>query len=278
MDDVSLLIRQRLKELGLEQKHLARAVQVTDSYISQLLGRKKRPPAPTRTDLYERIGQFLGLPAGELARLAAAQRHRELRSRVLEAPSPLLAHSRELLLRKCALERRNEVRRIFEKEPFGELERLVTQQVLAAAQAQVGGRDASLAAAAQSDGWTPEQAQAAIAAFLATDLLGLASPNCTAVLDLLLEGWDVDLRTFALQLTFFATGVRRFEFLETAAPPPPEPGFAAFLCDPALRGDATPEELEFLGQLRFAGRKPSALYYYRELQSLRDPLHFPDAK
>ena len=265
MDDVSLLIRQRLKELGLEQKHLAEAVQVTESYISQLLRRKKRPPAPARTDLYERIGQFLGLPSGELGRLAAAQRHRELQSRVLAAPAPLFAASRELLLRKCVAARRHEVRRIFEKEPFGELERLVTQQVLAAAQAQAQVR--TEAPAGDRD------------AFLRTDLLGLASPASVAMMDLLLERWDIDLRTFALELTFFAApGVRRFEFLETPPAPPPEPGFAAFLGDPALRGDATPEELEFLGQLRFAGRKPSALYYYRELQSLRDPLHFPAAK
>ena len=42
--DVSLLIRHRLKELGLEQKDLAAAAQVTESYISQLLARKKAPP------------------------------------------------------------------------------------------------------------------------------------------------------------------------------------------------------------------------------------------
>jgi transcriptional regulator with XRE-family HTH domain len=68
--DVSLLIRQRLTELGLDQKDLAAAVQVTESYISQLLARKKAPPAPGRTDIYEKIGQFLGLPAGELTKLA----------------------------------------------------------------------------------------------------------------------------------------------------------------------------------------------------------------
>ena len=42
--DISLLIRNRLKELGLEQKDLAAAAQVTESYISQLLARKKAPP------------------------------------------------------------------------------------------------------------------------------------------------------------------------------------------------------------------------------------------
>jgi hypothetical protein len=29
-----------------------------------------------------------------------------------------------------------------------------------------------------------------------------------------------------------------------------------------------------LRKLRFKDRQPTALYYYRELQSLRDPLHF----
>ena len=53
--DLSLLIRHRLKELDLEQKDLASAAHVTESYISQLLSRRKPPPAPRRTDLYEKI-------------------------------------------------------------------------------------------------------------------------------------------------------------------------------------------------------------------------------
>ena len=44
--DLSLVIRQRLEEFGLEQRDLARAAQVTESYISQLLTRRKSPPAP----------------------------------------------------------------------------------------------------------------------------------------------------------------------------------------------------------------------------------------
>ena len=47
--DVGSVIRQRLGELGLEQKDLATAAEVTESYISQLLTRKKAPPAPDRT-------------------------------------------------------------------------------------------------------------------------------------------------------------------------------------------------------------------------------------
>jgi len=41
--DVSLVIRHRLTELGREQRDLAAAAQVTESYISQLLTRKKAP-------------------------------------------------------------------------------------------------------------------------------------------------------------------------------------------------------------------------------------------
>jgi transcriptional regulator with XRE-family HTH domain len=48
--DVCLVIKQRLTQLGLEQKDLAAAIEVTESYISQLLTRKKLPPAPDRTD------------------------------------------------------------------------------------------------------------------------------------------------------------------------------------------------------------------------------------
>jgi transcriptional regulator with XRE-family HTH domain len=72
--EVSLVIKQRLKELGLEQQDLASAAQVTESYISQLLTREKAPPAPDRTDIYEKIGKFLKLPNGELAKLAGLQR------------------------------------------------------------------------------------------------------------------------------------------------------------------------------------------------------------
>ena len=45
--DVCLAIKQRLEKLGLEQRDLA-AAEVTESYISQLLTRKKSPPALNR--------------------------------------------------------------------------------------------------------------------------------------------------------------------------------------------------------------------------------------
>src|SRR5205823_7651124 len=120
----------RLNELNLDQKDLAGAAQVTESYISQLLARKKVPPAPDRTDIYEKIGKFLELPSGELSKLASLQRREELKKKVADPPSPLFQDFRELILRKCGPRKRKQVLTIFQKEPFGELERLVTQKIL----------------------------------------------------------------------------------------------------------------------------------------------------
>src|SRR4030088_571948 len=99
--DVCLVIRERLARLGLEQKDLAAAAQVTESYISQLLARKKVPPAPDRTDIYEKIGKFLKLPIGELSKLASLQRREELKKKIADPPSPLFQDFRALILRKC---------------------------------------------------------------------------------------------------------------------------------------------------------------------------------
>jgi transcriptional regulator with XRE-family HTH domain len=98
--DVSSLIKARLQELGFEQKELAAAAEVTESYVSQLLTRKKLSPAPDRTDIYEKMGKFLRLPNGELAKLARAQRMEKLKRGFEEAPAPLLKDVRELILRK----------------------------------------------------------------------------------------------------------------------------------------------------------------------------------
>src|SRR5881397_1807047 len=128
--DVSQLVQQKLNELGLGQRDLADAAEVTESYISQLLSRKKTPPAPERTDIYEKLEKFLKLPAGKLAGLADVQRKQELKRKIQSPPLPLFKEVRELLLEKCKRPKRRQIRAIFEKEPFGELERLVTQKLL----------------------------------------------------------------------------------------------------------------------------------------------------
>ena len=128
--EVSFAIKQRLEELRLEQKDLAARAGVTDSYVSQLLSGKKAPPAPDRTDIYAKIEKSLKLPAGRLSELADHQRKEHLRKNLGDTPAPLFKGVRELILRKCAPAREKEVRAIFDAQPFGELERLVTQKLL----------------------------------------------------------------------------------------------------------------------------------------------------
>ena len=128
--DVAFVIRQRLAVLGREQRDLARAAEVTESYISQLLTRKKAPPAPHRTDMYDKMDTFLQLPRGDLVRLADLQRQEELQGRLADPPAPLLQDMRALILRKCPPDKAPDLRAIFAKQPFGELERLVTQKLL----------------------------------------------------------------------------------------------------------------------------------------------------
>jgi hypothetical protein len=72
---------------------------------------------------------------------------------------------------------------------------------------------------------------------------------------------------------------KRFEFVEAESGRSfgDEPGLNAFLKDVSLNGNVTQEEIEFLKRLRFKGKRPTPLYYYRELQNLRDPLHFRTA-
>ena len=112
--DVCLAIKQRLEKLGLEQRDLAAAAEVTESYISQLLTGKKLPPAPGRTDIYDKIGKFLKLPSGKLAKLAEHQRNEELRRNLADPPKPLFKDVRGLILRKCAPAKEKQIRVIFE--------------------------------------------------------------------------------------------------------------------------------------------------------------------
>jgi transcriptional regulator with XRE-family HTH domain len=281
--DVSLRIKQRLDELGVGQKDLAVAVSVTESYISQLLAGKKAP-SPARTSIYDKISEFLSLPGGELAKLADLQRHQELKRKVTALPRALFQDCRELVLRKCAANSRPAVERIFEKEPFGELERLVTQRILAVAQGVAKenlGREDWLRAAAQTSGREFDQIREAVLEFLESDVFHITLEGCVSFLDPSIEEWDIDLRTFSLDVVLsqaVGTGSKRFEFAEQPVQPPfaIERGLEQFLADKSMSGDATDDEIRFMTMLKFNGRRPTALYYYRELQSLRDPLHFGD--
>ena len=284
--DVSFVIKRRLEQFGLEQRDLAQAAQVTDSYISQLLTGKKAPPAPTRTDIYDKMDKLLKLPSGELAKLADRQRKEQLKKELGDEPAPLFREVRELILRKCQPRSERPVRAVFEKQPFGELERLVTHKLLdvvkGLAQQELE-NESWLRTVAELGGRSYEEMRVVVLEFLDTDIFRVSIGDCVSFLDPLIESWDIDLATFALEIVLndrlVSGNVRRFEFMELKPDQDvvEEAGFKGFLQDPSLSGTATAEEIECLEGLKFPGRRPTPLYYYRELQSLRDPLHFGSA-
>jgi transcriptional regulator with XRE-family HTH domain len=281
--DIASVIRRRLEELGIGQRELAVAAEVTESYISQLLAKKKTPPAPDRTDIYDKIAKILKLPGKELARLANTQRREELKRQILDPPRPLFQEFRQLILRKCVATKRKQITNIFEREPFGEFERFITQKLLDVAKrvtkeeledekwihrvARVGKR-------------SYEDTRILILEFLDTDVFHVSVENCISFLDPLIESWDIEFESFGMEILLnrrlARSHLKKLEFRE-AEPEVSlemEPGLKEFLDDAKLSAGITEDETAFLKSLSPDGKRPSPLYYYRELQNLRDPLNF----
>jgi len=138
---------------------------------------------------------------------------------------------------------------------------------------------------ARESGRSYKQMRVAVLEFLDADVFNVTPESCLAFLNPLIDSWDIDLASFSLEVELnrkiVRTGSKKFEFVETqnADKPDGEPGLREFLKDRSLSGDMTDSEIEFLRRLHFRnGETPTALYYYRELQNLRDPLHFREVR
>jgi hypothetical protein len=133
---------------------------------------------------------------------------------------------------------------------------------------------------AELSGRSYEETRVIVLEFLDTDIFHLSRDQCVSFLDPLIEDWDMNLTTFALDIVLnprvVSGHVKRFEFIEREGDQlaVENSGLKEFLQDSALSGSATKEEIAFLKQLRLKDKRPTSLYYYRELQNLRDPLHF----
>src|SRR5438067_2007986 len=281
--DIASVIRHRLDELGIEQRELAVAAEVTESYISQLLAKKKTPPAPDRTDIYDRMAKVLKLPGKDLSRLADTQRREELKRKVLDPPRPLFQEFRKLILRKCVATKKKQITNIFEREPFGEFERFITQKLLDVAK-RVAKEELEdekwIHRVARVGKRSYEETRVLILEFLDTDVSHVSVENCISFLEPLIESWDIEFESFGMEIVLnrrlTRSHLKKLEFRE-AEPEPAfetEPGLEAFLDDPKLSAGITEHETAFLKSLSPDGKRPSPLYYYRELQNLRDPLNF----
>src|SRR5688500_15987075 len=116
--------------------------------------------------------------------------------------------------------------------------------------------------------------------FLDTDVFSVSAEDCVSYLNPLLESWNIDLSTFGMEIVLNHRLVpghgKRLDFVEREFDDrvTDEPGRSELMQDRALSGNMTRDESEYLRRLTFKGRRPRPLYYYRELQNLRDPMHF----
>ena len=154
-----------------------------------------------------------------------------------------------------ARQRKTVRRAVFEKQPFGEVERLVTQKLLDVVK-RVAKEELEnenwLHLVARVGGRSYEQMRVMVLEFLDTDVFNVSIENCVSFLDPLIESWDIDLATFGMDITLnhrLAPGhPRKFGFVEKEPEPlfKEEPGLKEFLQDASLSGNATEEEIEFL--------------------------------
>lgn len=103
---VRSLIRERLKETGRTSQELARAIELPEAYIEDVLSGDRRPPLPDRTDVYERTTRFLRMGRNELADCATVECKG---ARDVEAAPP--AEVRNEMLSLCAPETARALRR-----------------------------------------------------------------------------------------------------------------------------------------------------------------------
>jgi hypothetical protein len=204
---------------------LALAAEVTESYISQLFTGKKLPPAPDRTDIYQKMGKFLRFSGGRLAKLAHSQRTEEMKRGLAETPTPLFAEVRDLIVRKCAADRQPQIRATFAKQSFGAFERLVTNSF------SISDENCVACLEPLINSWD---------------------------IDLSTFGMEI-----VLNQRLVPGQPKKFECVEreSADPGEEEPGLVEFLQDDTLSSGITQLEIEFPRRQTFKGKRPNPLYY-----------------
>lgn len=68
------VVKKRLTELGMEQKELAKALDVSDAYVSRMLTGAALPPSITRSKIVPGMEKILGFKKGELVKIARLDR------------------------------------------------------------------------------------------------------------------------------------------------------------------------------------------------------------
>ena len=202
---------------------------------------------------------FLGVPERQLTNLADAERQVKLKLKVLHPPRPLFLQFRSMILRKCANIRRLQVAAIFDREPFGEFERLITQTILDVTKTAIRDElnDPSwVTRFAKLTRQTHEDAQVLILDFLDTDVFHITLDNWVSLLGPLISEWDIDLESFELTIMlngrFVHSRARNLKYCEARLFDQDEVefGLTEFLNTPTLSQGITQDELAFFKSLR----------------------------
>lgn len=93
---VRKLLKERLTETQRSTTELAEAVDLPPRYVTDLMSGRRRPPLPTRTDVYDKMTRFLRLGRNDLA--ACATQEREAAGIDTQAPD---ADVQEQILAMC---------------------------------------------------------------------------------------------------------------------------------------------------------------------------------
>jgi len=197
---VSQLVRRRLKELKRTPRELAEAVQVSEDYVADLLAGRRAPPAPGRTDLYDRMTKFLRLHRNDLPTCAKVER--ESMGTKQKRPDPKV---RALLLALCEPVKGKKLDRRFVKrdQETANLDRLIAQRLLEVAQGFVRRQlddEVGIRVAANREGVTYLAMRMRLLEFLDCTVETLTAGDYDLFIRPRIGFWDIDLETQAMRI------------------------------------------------------------------------------
>lgn len=194
-------LKERLKLKKRTTKELAEAAEVPEDYIEQLISGKRRPPLPSRTDIYEKITRFLEFGRNDLAAVASAERA----ATASVDTKPPASGSWEMLLELCDPETARELERRA-RGGDSELAGLI-QRVLGVAQGSVRRTlddQIGLRIAAAQGGNTYEALRLRVLEFLDATPGTLSAEDVTHFVKPRISKWDADLASGVLKVVLRA--------------------------------------------------------------------------